>query len=132
LSLLSRIFGQETNKSKPYVDAGVALMFKLTTTLNLPGWKDGLPSYTPAEVEAIKLRRSSFQKMANEVAGGDVAFHPDAAPGIERMLSAGALIDLAGDEWRFSGEVPSDWRERATTYLKGWVANFNPQALTVR
>ena len=129
MGLLNRILGQERNQSKPYVDAGVALMFKLTTSLNLPGWKDGLPSYTPAEVEAINRRMSSFQKMANEVAGDVVSFHPDVFPVVERMLSAGALIDLAGAAWRFSGEVPADWRELASSYLKGWAANFNPQAL---
>jgi hypothetical protein len=130
MRLLNRIFGWEKSQSKPYVDAGVALIFKLTTSLNQPGWKNGLPSYTPAEVKAINRRMSSFQKTASDVAGGEVKFHPEAVPDIQRMLSAEALIELAGGAWSFSEEVPADWRERVATYLKGWAANFNPQALT--
>lgn len=141
MGLLNRILGRAKRQPKPclhlpimpsqYVDAGVALMFKLTTSLNLPGWKDGLPSYTPAELEAINRRMSSFQKTANDVAGGKVKFHPEAIPDLQRMLVAEALIELAGgNTWEFSDEILADWRDHVATYLKGWVANFNPQALT--
>lgn len=45
------------------------------------------------------------------------------------MLYAEALIELAGDEWKFSDEPPSNWKECVATYLTAWVSNFNPQAL---
>ena len=118
---------EEEKTGQPYLDAGVSLIFKLTTSLNLPG---GLPSYTPAELKAINRRMSSFQKTANDVAGGEVKFHPEFVPDLQRTLVAEALIKLAGDTRRFSDEVPADWRKRVATYLKGWAANFDPQALT--
>ncbi len=83
---------EEEKTGQPYLDAGVALVFKLTTSLNLPG----LSSYTPAELKAINRRMSSFQKTANDVAGGEVKFHPEFVPDLQRMLDSHALIDLAG------------------------------------
>jgi len=129
MGLLSRMLGREKSQPKPYIDAGVALIYQLTTSLNLPGWNDGLPNYTPTELEAINQRMSSFQKTANDVAGGEVKFHPEAIPDIQRMLAAEALIELAGDSWKFSNEIPIDWSEYVATYLKAWASSFNPQAL---
>ncbi len=129
MGLLGRILGRGNSQQKPYIDAGVSLMYKLTTSLSLPGWKDGLPSYTSTELEAINRRMSSFQKMANDIAGGEVKFHPEAVPDLQRILCAEALIELAGDDWKFADEVPRNWKKCVATYLKAWVSNFNPQAL---
>ena len=130
MRLLSRIFGRKKSKAKPYTDAGVALIFKLTTSLNLPGWKEGLPSYTLLEMEAISRKMSSFQQTADDVIGEPAAFHPEVVPDIQRMMSAEALIEVASDAWKFSDEIPADWKEIVATYLKGWAASFNPRALT--
>lgn len=130
MRLLNWILGRKKSKTKPYIDAGVALIFKLTSSLNLPGWKEGLPSYTLLEMEAINRRMSSFQKTANDVIGEPAVFHPEAIPDIQRMMSAEALIEMASDAWKFSDEVPADWRDIVATYLKGWAASFNPRALT--
>ncbi len=46
------------------------------------------------------------------------------------MMSAEALIEVASDAWKFSDEIPADWKEIVATYLKGWAASFNPRALT--
>jgi len=130
MRLLNWILGRNKSKTKPYIDAGVALIFKLTTSLNLPGWKEGLPSYTLLEMEAINRRVSSFQKTANDVIGEPAVFHPEAVPDVQRMMSAEALIEMASDVWKFSDEVPADWKEIVASYLKGWAASFNPRALT--
>ena len=68
----------------PYIDAGMASIHKLITTLNLTDWKDLLPSYTEEEMEAINRKWSSFERMANEIAGGDVKFHPEIVPDMSK------------------------------------------------
>jgi len=129
MGLLRRLLGGEKNVAKPYVDAGVALIYKLTASLNLDSWNDRLPSYTPPEVEAINTRMDNFQKMANDVAGGEARFHPEIVSDLQRMLVSEALIELAGDPWEFSDEIPPDWRKCVGTYLKAWAAHFDPMAL---
>ena len=118
----------------PYVDAGTALLHHLITTLNLPGWKDLLPSYTPEEAAAIQAELSNFQKMADAEAGegaqGSTYFHPGAASEIRRVLIAQELCDFAERSWRYGDEMPEDWRAVVSTYLKSWVSNFSPVAVT--
>ena len=63
-------------KRQPYVDAGMALLFKLCREFNLPGWKDGLPEYTQEEVDAIDLGLERFQSIADKEMGGKATFHP--------------------------------------------------------
>jgi hypothetical protein len=113
---------------KPYPDAGIALLYRLTTSLNLPGWKDGLPSYTPEEQEAILRKLNWFQEMAKDGLGGEVKFHAEIASDLQRRLAASALVDLA-DEWKFSDDLPDNWRVYAATYLKAWAATLDPMAL---
>jgi len=129
MRILNKLLGIGKSKANPYVDAGVALLFKLTSSLNLPGWKDGLPTYTKSEIEAIDRRIANFQKMANDELGGNVRFHPEIVQDLQRTLAAEALLELAGDEWKFSEEIPQDWRERVATYLKAWAGSLNPLAL---
>jgi len=38
MGFIAKIFGKE--KSQPYVDAGTALVFELSRSLNLTDWKD--------------------------------------------------------------------------------------------
>ncbi|MBN2324120.1 MAG: hypothetical protein JXQ30_10330 [Spirochaetes bacterium] len=129
MGILNRIFGTQKNKAKPYVDAGMALLYKLMVSFNLSGLKDGLPSYTRPEMEAIDRRLSSFQKMANDEMGGNARFHPEIVQDLQRTLAAEALLELAGNEWKFSDETPKDWKEYVATYLKAWAVGLNPMAL---
>jgi hypothetical protein len=129
MGIIRRILGFEKKVEKSYVDAGVALIHKLNATLNLPDWRELLPTYTEEEMEAINRRWSDFQRTANEVGGGDVKFHPEIVPDLQRMLTAEALADLAGAPWKFSDELPTRWRQCVSTYLKAWAADFNPLAL---
>jgi hypothetical protein len=111
MGLFDKIFGKGKKQGTPYIDAGLALIYKLTTSLNLTSWKNGLPSYTPQESTSINNKLSNFQKVANDVAGDEAKFHPDIIPDLQRMLAAEALIELAGDRWKFSEEIPTDWKE---------------------
>lgn len=138
MGLLDILFGGQ----KSYADAGFALIIKLTASFNLPGWKDGLPDYTPAEIEAIARNIDSFQEMANKEAGGKVKFHPEIIPKLHGMLAADALIELA--EMKFdeicaaAGSITaildgrhniSNFKERLSTLLKAWASNLNPKAM---
>ncbi|MFH1595162.1 MAG: hypothetical protein ABIG94_02155 [Pseudomonadota bacterium] len=129
MGLLRRILGWEKKQDKPYVDAGMAVMHKLITKFNLLDWKDLLPSYTDEEIEAINKRWSRFQRMANNVGGGDVKFHPEILPDLKRMLVGEALAELAGDSWKFSDQLPTNWKECISTYLKAWASYLDPLSL---
>jgi hypothetical protein len=129
MGIFNRLFGIEKSKAKPYADAGMALLYKLTASLNLSGWKDGLPTYTQSEIEAIDRKMTSFQKMANHELGGNAGFHPSIVQELQRTLAAQALFELASGEWKFSEEVPQDWRECVATYLKAWSGSLDPVAL---
>jgi hypothetical protein len=129
MGILNRLFGVQKSKAKPYVDFGMAVLYKLTVSFNLAGWKDGLPTYTQSEMEAIDRRMSSFQKMANDELGGEARFHPEIIQELQRTLAAEALLEHAGNGWKFSDEIPEDWKERVATYLKAWASSLNPIAL---
>jgi hypothetical protein len=127
VGLLKTLLGTEEEKPvKPYLDSGMALTHKLATSLDLSGWKEPQPTYTPDELEAIERRLSSFQRMANEELGGEAKFHPDVAPKIQRMLAGEALRELADSPWKYSDDIPSNWKECVATYLKAWVAQLDP------
>src|SRR4051794_29370241 len=96
MGLFGNLFGKE--KSHLYVDAGTALTINLCRSLDLPNWKDGLPTYTEEEIAAIDRGLSQFQKMSNQELGGEVKFHPDAVSEIQRTLAGEALLDLASWE----------------------------------
>jgi hypothetical protein len=139
MGLLSRLLSGGKNMPKPYIDAGWALIRKLTVSLNLIGWNNGIPSYTPAEVEAINRKMDNFQKGA--ISPGKTASEeayilalskadPEIFSDIQRTFGSEALLDLADDSaYQFSDEIPPDWRERVNTYLKAWVAHPQPRAL---
>lgn len=129
MGMQRRLFRMEKGKTKPYIDAGMVLVDKLTASLNLSGWKDGLPTYTHSEIESINRRTSSFQNIANEEMGANAYFHPAIVQDLRRTLAAEALLELAGDKWKFSEEVPQEWRECVATYLKAWSLSYNPMAL---
>jgi hypothetical protein len=120
---------RKRGRVKPYTDAGVALTYRLISSLNLTGWNQGIPIFTQIESEAIESRLGGFQRMANAEGGGEVVFHPDAAEKIQRQFGAEALKTLADGEWKFSDSLPSTWREIVSTYLKAWAMNLDPMAL---
>lgn len=120
----------ETRKSpKPYVDAGVALIHRLENSLSLLAWNDLAPTYSAEEMEAIDRKLSSFQKTANHVAGGEARFHPEIIQDLRRTLAAEALAELAGNPWKYSDEIPTNWRDCVATYLKAWAAGLSPLVL---
>ena len=67
--------------------------------------------------------------MANEVVGGEARIHPEVVGPITRMQIAQALEELAGRDWKFTAELPKDWKARVSTYLKAWASNLSPSAL---
>jgi hypothetical protein len=125
MGFIAKIFGKE--KSQPYVDAGTALVFELSRSLNLTDWNEGLPNYSPEELEIIQKRLSQFQKIANSELGGEAKFHPDALPELQRMLAGEALTEFAGEQWKFSDDVPANWKNLVSIYLKAWVSRLDPQ-----
>jgi len=131
MGIFGNLFGRKP-KGQPYVDAGMALSFKLCRSLDLADWNEGLPTYTQEEQEAIDRHLSMFQTMANREMGDEAAFHPDVAPVIQRHVAGQALEDLAATQWRLirdSAEVPASWKTLVSTFLKAWVAQLNPQIL---
>jgi hypothetical protein len=129
MGLLRKILGLENKTAKPYIDAGMALIGELRVTLNVPGWKDFVPSYTEEERLAIDRKLSGFQRIANEELGGEAKFHPDIIEPIQRQLISEALADLAGASWKFSDDFPAKWRQCVSTYFTAWVATFDPLVL---
>jgi len=128
MGLLGKLFGKE--KSQPYVAAGTALAFKLPRSLNLPDWNDGLPNYTQEEIAAIDRRLSQFQQMANCELRGEVKFHPDLVPELQRRLAGEALAEFARNKLiRQSEDTPTDWRPLASTFLKAWASRLDPLTL---
>jgi hypothetical protein len=133
MSLFSKLFGKE--KSQPYVDAGTALTFKLSHSLNLPDWNEGLPNYTQEEVAAIDRTFTQFQKLADNQSGGEAYFHPDVIPEIRKKLAGDALFELARSGLMrckpafFSNEIPANWKPIVSTFLKAWCSNLSPTVL---
>ena len=125
MGFISNIFGK--GKNQPYVDAGTALVFQLIRSLNLSDWNEGLPNYSSEELEVIDRRFSQFQKIANEELGGEAKFHPDALPKIQRMLTGEALAEFAGEQWKFADDVPANWKNLVSIYLKAWTSRLDPQ-----
>ncbi len=126
MGLLNRIFGGTKDN---YPKSGVVLVHKLATSLNLPGWQGKLPGYTPSELEAIEAQLSDFQRMADSAMGEKAVIHPDAIQDIQRTLAATALTNFADGKWRFLSNIPENWKELVSTYLKAWSADMSPNAL---
>lgn len=80
-------------------------------------------------MEAINRGLSGFQRMANEVIGGEARFYPEVVPELQRKVIAEALAELAGSSWKYSDEIPTNWRKCVATYLKAWAAYLNPMVL---
>jgi hypothetical protein len=72
---------------------------------------------------------SDFQKVANEVAGGEAVFHPEIVDQLRRTQSAEGLQRLATDGWQFSEELPENWKKHVSTYLKAWAFGLCPTVL---
>jgi hypothetical protein len=115
--------------TEPYVDAGIVLIQELVTSLSLGGWKDLMPSYTPDEVDAIQQELDSFQRIADDVIGGVAKAHPHTATLTQRMCAAHALQELAYSQWFWEDELPSNWKECVSTYLKAWASQMDPGVL---
>lgn len=125
MGILKSLFGKAEAPTKPYVENGMRLAYKLANSLGLVGWSGGI-SYTAKEQKALENSRIAVQK---EYA--DVRFHPEAGEvvaGIFRMYGASALKDLADEDWNMSDKktLPTDWKEKLSTYLKSWAADLSP------
>lgn len=131
MGFLGKLFGVRRGKPKPYLDAGIQLQCKLIQSLRLEGWQNLLPVYTREEDEAISKGMSLFQQIANEEAGGEALFHPDAIGAIRRQVAGQALEGLAERNLMLTdtSELPNDWKERLSTYLKAWLCDLNPSAM---
>ena len=129
VELLHALIGTAEKPMNPYLAAGIVLTHKLVTSLSLSGWEEPPPKYTPDELEAIERRLSIFQQIANEEPDGEGTFHPSEAPQLERMLAGEALRELANRPWKYSDEIPSNWKECVATYLKAWIAQPDPLIL---
>lgn len=131
MGFLSKVFGVRKSKPLPYLDAGIQLQCKLIQSLRLRGWQNLLPVYTPEEEEAIPRGMAQFQQMANEEARGEALFHPDAIGAIQRQVAGQALEGLAERNLILTdtSELPNDWKERLSTYLKAWLCDLNPSAM---
>ncbi len=116
----------------PYVDNGLELVGRLTTTLGLTDWKGSSPiCYTDVELTAINSRISGFQQQANQAGGEGKVFvvRSEFASEMQGMFAASALQDLASDSWKYSDNLPVNWKEFVSSYLKSWVAGYDPMCL---
>ena len=115
-----------------YIEMGALLRRRLVQSLGLPGWeRDDDPAYTAEEAEAIHKGLAAFQKMADDLYGGEVVFHPDVfGSGMHRSLVRDALENLNSD-WRWSSKdvLPSTWKANVSTYLKAWHVRPDPSIL---
>jgi hypothetical protein len=122
-------------RSDPYVRGGVVLTQELVTSLDLVGWQELVPSYTPDEVAAIDQELRSVQRIADDVAkerwgaGSTMVVNPHVLPDIQRMYVAIALRDLAYYQWFFEDELPPNWKDLVSTYLKAWTVKLDPNHL---
>jgi hypothetical protein len=121
--------GKKQPPTKPYVDAGFRLTYKLAYSLSLDDWAGILSSYTEKEAKAVKQSRAVVQK-----AFADLQFYPQASePMAEqyRRQAARALRDLAGEGWDFTRKetLPPDWKQRVSTYLKSWTVDLSPLSM---
>lgn len=125
---------KKTAPDTVYQDVGTKLVADLVSSLGLPGWgADLLPTYTAEEIAAIDRGLEQFQKLADQELGGGkpgaATFHPDVAPQIRRTLAAQSLASCADFAWQFSDQLPANWKLVASTYLKAWASNLDPQSL---
>ena len=126
MRMLKGPLGKKEAPTKPYVEAGFRLTYKLVDSLSLEGWAGTISSYTEKEAKAVKQSRAGVQKEF-----GDVRLHPETGrliAGRYRSQAATALRDLAGEGWAFTRKeaLPPDWKQRISTYLKSWAADFSP------
>jgi hypothetical protein len=124
MGFIAKILGKD--KSQPYVDAGTALVFGLTRSLNLADWNEGLPNYSPEELDIIDRRFSQFPKIANAGLGGEAKFPPDALPKLQRML-AKLSLSLPVINGNFQTMFLQTGKSLVSTYLKAWVSRLGPQ-----
>jgi hypothetical protein len=47
--IIIALSSRRKNRVKPYTDAGIALTYKLISSLNLTGWSQGIPVFTQIE-----------------------------------------------------------------------------------
>jgi hypothetical protein len=123
----------EPSAPESYIDSGKLLIQRLTQSLPLLDWRNGPPGYTEGENEAIDFSLSQFQRIGDEVArerGGDkMAIHLNYVEDIRRMLAEQGLRGLADRGWRFKDNIPENWKENLSTYLKAWICGLNPMVL---
>ena len=132
MGILKKLFSFGKKSGGPYIDKGSAMARKLTATLNLPDWKGPSPiHYTDAEVRAINKDISGFQEQANQRGGEGKVFvvRSDLVPTMQQMFAASALTTLANDSWKFSSDLPTNWKQCVSSYLKAWVIEFDPLCL---
>lgn len=113
----------------PYVTAGAEFTQHIVTSLGIQGWKNGCPVFTDSERKAIESGQNDFQFLANERTRLEAIFNPDTVEPIQRQLGGEALKRLADHTWKDSGELPANWMERLSTYLKAWSMTLDPNIL---
>lgn len=51
------------------------------------------------------------------------------ADAFQRRVAATALENLARQRWKYSDELPDDWRIAVSTYLKAYASDLSPLVL---
>lgn len=110
----------------PYLSAGAEFSLDLLQSLNLSGWRGGVPDFTDSEMKAIQENFEAFSRTAN---AKEALFHPDAVEPLQRLFGGEALKELADSAWRLTGKLPKYWTPCASTYLKAWTITFDPLVL---
>ena len=131
MGILENIF-RTSKPAKLYVDAGTRLTANLIRSLQLKGWENLRPVYSPAEIKVIEGELAFFQRGVDARTGGRVVFHPELAGEIQNTLIASALQNYAGTGWRFEDKrkPPVNWKLRVSTCLKAaWAGRLNPNCL---
>lgn len=132
MGILKKLFSLGKKTEGLYIDEGLALVGRLATTLSLPDWKGSSPIYyTDEEIKAINRNISKSQQQLDETGGAGKTFvvRSDLVPTIQGIWAAQALTTLANDSWKFSRDLPANWKQCVSTYLKAWVLEHDPTCL---
>jgi hypothetical protein len=148
MGFLRSIFGGRSAEPESYSDAGLRVIKHLISSIPLPEWRGGLPSYTEDEQSAIETVSAQFSHMVDSIAreeGGErMLFHPDVAEPLQRALAEVGLKNFADSQWKYfftemgemalpvetqEGPMFEKMEKTISTYLKCFLCNQNPFAL---
>lgn len=135
LKLGAAMGAEEWWQDDPYVVGGIGSSAKIADSLQLPGWREGIPmSYTREEVIAINRELSTLKGQFDEYAAGkggrEALVSPVARDAIRSACAATALAGLGG-RWTHSDseDLPVDWKNCVSSYLKAWRCDLAPRVL---